>query len=56
MEYAEQSNLKYYDSEVVLEREWFEFNEAAHKLAFDSEKVLLKKAKIKLDELLRTKK
>lgn len=53
MEYAEQSNLKYYDSEVVLEREWFEFDEAAHKLAFDSEKVLLKKAKIKLDELIR---
>jgi len=56
MEYVEQSNLKYYDSEVVLEREWYGFEEAAHRLAFDSEKVLLKKAKIKLDELLRAKK
>lgn len=56
MEYAGQSNLKYYDSEVVLEREWFNFDEAASKLAFDSEKVLLKKAKIKLDELMRVKK
>lgn len=56
MEYVEQSNLKYYDSEVVLEREWCTFDEAAHKLAFDSEKVLLKKAKIKWEEMSKQKK
>ncbi|HPT66079.1 MAG TPA: NUDIX domain-containing protein [Candidatus Woesebacteria bacterium] len=53
MEYTEQSNLKYYDTEMVLEREWFEFDEASEKLAYDSEKVLLKKAKIELDKILK---
>jgi len=54
MEYSEQSNLKYYDSEVVLGRDWMTFEEAAHKLAFDSEKVLLQKAKWKLDQVLKS--
>jgi ADP-ribose pyrophosphatase YjhB (NUDIX family) len=53
MEYVEQSNLKYYDSEVVLGREWMSFEEAAHRLAFDSEKVLLQKAKWKLDQMIK---
>ncbi|MEI8067915.1 MAG: NUDIX domain-containing protein [Candidatus Shapirobacteria bacterium] len=51
MEYVEQSNLKYYDTEMVLERSWFSFEEALGKLAFDSEKLLLKKAKAELDKL-----
>lgn len=55
MEYLGESNLKYYDTEVVLGREWVSFEEAADKLAFDSEKVLLQKAKWRLDETLRTK-
>ena len=53
MEYLEQSNLKYYDEEMVLEREWFSFEEALGKLAYDSEKGLLKKAKIELDKILK---
>ena len=53
MEYAGQSNLKYYDSEMVIERAWFTFDEASEKLAYDSEKVLLKKAKMKLESLMR---
>jgi len=53
MEYSEQSNLKYYDSEMVIERDWYSFEEACEKLAYDSEKVLLKKAKSKLESLMR---
>lgn len=53
MEYVGPSNLKYYDTEMVLEREWFSFEEASQKLAYDSEKALLKKAKVQLDNLLK---
>jgi len=53
MEYTEQSNLKYYDTEVVLGREWMSFEEAMSRLAFDSEKVLLQKVKWKLEQLLK---
>ena len=53
MKYVGQSSLKYYDSEIVLGREWFIFEEAKNMLAFDSEKVLLQKAKWKLDELIK---
>lgn len=53
MEYEGQSNLKYYDSEMVIERDWYNFEEACEKLAYDSEKVLLKKAKNKLESLLK---
>ena len=38
---------------MVLEREWFSFEEASQKLAYDSEKKLLKKAKVELDKLLK---
>ena len=55
MEYAGESNLKYYDTEVVLDRVWMSYEEATEKLAFDSEKVLLRKAKMRLEELLRAK-
>lgn len=51
MEYLGPSNLKYYDEEMVLEREWFGFDEALEKLAYDSEKGLLKKAKMELEKL-----
>ena len=53
MEYLGQSNLKYYDTEVVLEREWYTIEEALKKLAYESEKTLLKKAKSRLDSLLK---
>ena len=51
MEYAGQSNLKYYDSEIVIERDWYDFEQACEKLAYDSEIVLLKKAKNRLESL-----
>ena len=44
MEYTEESRLRYYDTEIVLERGWFEFKDALDALAYDSEKVLLKRA------------
>lgn len=53
MEYTGQSNLKYYDSEMVIERNWYDFEEANEKLEYDNEKVLLKKAKIKLESIMR---
>lgn len=56
MEYVSPSNLKHYDNEGVLDREWLTYETATEKLAYDSEKVLLKKAKHKLDEILRTRK
>ena len=55
MEYTGESSLKYFDSEIVLERRWLTFGEATAALGFDSEKVLLRKAKIKLEETLKRK-
>lgn len=51
MEYLGPSNLKYYDSEMVLERSWLGFEEAKEKLAYASERALLKTAKTKLEQL-----
>lgn len=56
MEFVSISNLKHFDTEMVLARDWFTFEEAKEKLAYDSEKTLLKKAKSKLEALLKTKK
>lgn len=56
MEYVEESNLKYYDTESVIDREWQPFPEALKKLAFEFEKTLLKIAKNKLESLLKGKK
>lgn len=53
MEYTEESKLKYFDNEMVIDRDWFSFNEAGEKLAYDSEKILLKKAKNKLESLIK---
>jgi len=53
MEYEGQSSLKHYDTEMVLDREWMSYDEACEKLAYDSEKVLLKRARIKLEEMIR---
>ncbi len=53
MEYVGESNLKYFDQEMVVERGWFSFEEASEKLAFDSEKVLLDKAKKRLESLIK---
>jgi ADP-ribose pyrophosphatase YjhB (NUDIX family) len=51
MKYVGESDLKYYDQEIVVERGWYSFEEASKKLAFDSETVLLDKAKKRLESL-----
>lgn len=56
MEYLEESNLKYYDKEAVVDREWLSYEDALKKLAYDFERNLLKKAKFKLESLLKAKK
>jgi len=48
MKYLSDSSLKYYDKEIVLDREWFSFDEAMEKLDYDSEKILLKKCQSRL--------
>ena len=56
MEYLSESNLKYYDSEAVIGREWHRLEDALKKLAYDFERNLLKKANTHLLSLLKTKK
>lgn len=56
MEYLGESNLKYYDNETVIAREWFSYEDALKKLAYDFEKTLLKRANLKLTALLKAKK
>ncbi|MFA5025502.1 MAG: NUDIX domain-containing protein [Candidatus Shapirobacteria bacterium] len=56
MEYLGESSLKYYDRETVVDREWFTYEEALKKLAYDFERNLLKKAHSKLEALLKGKK
>jgi ADP-ribose pyrophosphatase YjhB (NUDIX family) len=56
MEYRGESNLKYYDMETVVDREWYPYEDALKKLAYDFERNLLKKAKYKLESLLKAKK
>lgn len=51
MEYLGESNLKYYDNEIVVDREWLDFETAMGRLSYDSEKVLLRKANHRLEEL-----
>ena len=53
MEYTGQSDSKYADAEVIIGREWMSYEEATHRLAYDSERILLKKAKQRLEEILR---
>ncbi|MPN15422.1 hypothetical protein SDC9_162754 [bioreactor metagenome] len=53
MEYVSESSLKYFDQEMVIERSWYTFEEANEKLAYDSEKVLLSKAKKRLESLIK---
>jgi len=56
MEYQSESNLKYYDMEMVVDRGWFVYEEALKKLAYDFEKSLLIRARLKLESLLKAKK
>lgn len=48
MKFIEESKLKYFDKEMVVDREWLDYEEALEKLDYDSEKILLKKAKQRL--------
>ncbi|MFA6250802.1 MAG: NUDIX domain-containing protein [Candidatus Shapirobacteria bacterium] len=54
MEYREDSSLKHFDMELVLDRLWLPYQEAGDRLAYDSEKVLLGKAKYRLEQYLKT--
>lgn len=56
MEYESESNLKYYDTETVIGREWFRYEEALQKIAYDFERTLLKKGHFKLTALLKSQK
>jgi 8-oxo-dGTP pyrophosphatase MutT (NUDIX family) len=51
MEYLSDSPLRHFDKEIVLDRQWLAYDDACRLLAYDSEKILLKKAKSKLDSL-----
>ncbi len=55
MKYVSDSTLRYYDTEVVLERVWLDYQDATRKLAYDSEKVLLSKANYRLQQILKIK-
>jgi ADP-ribose pyrophosphatase YjhB (NUDIX family) len=54
MKYVKDSDLKYYDNELVIDREWLSFEEAINRLSYDSEKILLKKARSRLEEMLKS--
>ncbi|HNY04814.1 MAG TPA: NUDIX domain-containing protein [Candidatus Woesebacteria bacterium] len=56
MEYVGESNLKYYDTETVIGREWYKLEDSLKKLAYDFERTLLKKANLKLKALLKSQK
>lgn len=56
MEYLGESDMRYTDHEVVLDREWLSFAEALDKLAYESERKLLKIAASRLDALLKSQK
>lgn len=51
MKYLEDSRLRHFDQEAVIGRGWFTFEEALEKLAYESERMLLKKARDKLGKI-----
>lgn len=51
MKYIEDSSLRHFDKEVVLDRIWLTYKEACNLLTYDSEKVLLTRAKMKLEKI-----
>lgn len=53
MEYEGESQMRYNDQEVVLDREWLLLNDALDKLAYESERKLLKLAAFRLEMLLK---
>ncbi len=53
MKYCGQSDIKYADAEMIIDRQWLDFDQATHALAYDSERILLQKARTGLDHLLK---
>ena len=53
MRFKEKSNLRYFDEEVIIDREWLEFKEVMKKLEYPSEKRLLKRANEKAEKYYR---
>lgn len=51
MEFTEVSKLRYFDSEIIIDRAWCSFKEAEKKLEYPSERKLLKIAKMKLEKV-----
>jgi len=56
MKYEGESDMRYTDHEVVLDREWFSLEQALDKLAYESERKLLKIAAFRLEALLKSQK
>lgn len=54
MEYLGDSELRHFDKEMVIDRQWLDYETALELLAYDSEKILLKKAKKWLESVLKT--
>jgi ADP-ribose pyrophosphatase YjhB (NUDIX family) len=53
MEYVGESELRHFDKEMVIDRQWFDYETTLELLAYESEKVLLSKAKQKLESMIK---
>jgi len=53
MKYLENSNLRYFDKEGVVDRMWLKYDDASDRLTYDSEKILLGRAREKLERTRR---
>lgn len=53
MKYLEESRLKFYDHEGVVGQEWLPYEEARKILAYESEKMLLDKARKRVEDLIK---
>ncbi|MFA6518132.1 MAG: NUDIX domain-containing protein [Candidatus Shapirobacteria bacterium] len=51
MEYVGDSELRHFDKEMVIDRQWLDYETALELLAYDSEKTLLRKTRQKLESL-----
>jgi 8-oxo-dGTP pyrophosphatase MutT (NUDIX family) len=51
MKYLGDSSLRHFDKEVVLDRLWLTYKEACNLLTYDSEKILLTRAKMKFEKI-----
>jgi 8-oxo-dGTP pyrophosphatase MutT (NUDIX family) len=51
MKYLEDSSLRHFDKEMVVDRMWLKYEDACDRLTYDSEKVLLGKARMRLGSM-----